>query len=432
MAVYGVALYNVDKYGGTGTETYGTGTYGSGTYANLTPGAVSPPTPPPFEPPLPPPTINIFQPDIIWRFALANSSTMINIGEIFSKSVSVALVLNRQGSLSFQLPLDGPGVEAIEPITTCVKAYRKGELVWSGPVWTLEESPPPDNTLSVTCTGWFEILNHRLLRADKNYSNNQWTAGSIAFDLINIANAQRDGPLTQSFPDGSGTVRPTGIVTGTNTDTQVRNRSYQKWQNIGAAIQEWSDVENGYDYEINPANRVFNIYASSLGSTLRRTRPEVQFGYNWGPNNLRSFKRNTDSSTLVTQAHVIGSLFQMATASAGGTPSPLNTYGLWEEQHNLSDVGDPNVLQAFASGEVAIRSTPKVVFSVNPFPWTPNSKRVPEPFVEYRLGDIIYFTAIYGKRIKIERQAIRVYGITIVVDENNNENITDLQVSPNV
>lgn len=365
--------------------------------------------------------------DPIWKFILANTNDDSNIGELVASDKQMQLVLNRPGSLSFKMPLNGRLSEDIEAYTTYIKAYRTGstgtQLIWSGPIWSIDEQAH-ENSMSVTATGWFEVLNHRFLRYEKQYTTA--IGGDIAFDLINIANGQKDGPLSVAFPDGNGTTRPTGISVGTRTDSQTRTIKYPQWHNIGQAITELSDIENGYDLEITPDDRTMNIYPSSFGSTLRRDRTIAQFGFKWGPHNLLQFSRTTDMSTLVNS--------QIATGKYGHALSQnltsMGVYSLFEDIQNLSDVDNATILQAFASGEIAVKSTPRVIYQMLPHPWSSHHTHVPEPFVDYRLGDHVYVSANVAPRIIISHQSVRVYGITITIDEAGSERVSTLQVSP--
>lgn len=373
----------------------------------------------------------IFLPKNIWKFWLANSSDSSKITELPASNKTLQMVLNRPGSLSFSIPLNDPQCAEIEVLTTSIQAHRYStltggyELIWSGPVWSLEESIS-DEKLNVNAVGWFELLNHRYLRYEKSYTSGSQTAGGIALDLLDIANNQKDGNISGAFPDGDGTTRPTGIVVGTNTDTQIRTRIYPKWQNIGQAIIEWSDIENGYDFEIHPEYKIMNVYPSAFPSTLRRDRPEVQFGFNWGPHNLLQFNITTESAELVNSQFAIN---QFSSALSQNTSS-MNLYGIFENVQQLTEVNDTDVLQAYANGEVAIKSFAKVIYSILPQPYDSTLNNIPEPFVDYRLGDHVYVSAIYPPRINVDKQAVRVYAMTISVDENGSERISTLQVSP--
>lgn len=105
-----------------------------------------------------------------------------------------------------------------------------------------------------------------------------------------------------------------------------------------------------------------------------------------------------------------------------------NEYQLFEEEVQLSDVVDPNVLLAYAGGEVLIRKTPRILYSPAPFPWIEG--RTPQPFVDYGLGDKVIFTAQKANRINVIGQAVRIFGMNVTITEEGNERLDALQIVP--
>ena len=47
-------------------------------------------------------------------------------------------------------------------------------------------------------------------------------------------------------------------------------------------------------------------------------------------------------------------------------------------------------------------------------------------FDDYDIGDIVYLTAKYGA-LNIERQAVRVFGVSIDIDNEGNEKIGEIK-----
>jgi hypothetical protein len=363
--------------------------------------------------------------DVRWRFHLAVSETMERIGPIQSATDrQVQIVQNRGGGASFTVPVTDPLFEGIEPLKHCIIASRNGVVKWSGPIWTMNETLPA-NRMPVTCVGWFELLNHRVLRRDVSYPRFtspqiDITGGGIVFD------GPFDDPASDTYyPGGLLTIAnaqsPTHITAGPNTDTMRRVISYQRGQNIGAAITDLSDVEAGFDFGIDPLTRLMTI--KNWDERVDRS-DQVVFGYNWGPNNLNGFGRQLDASTLANRVTAMGTY-------GGGLAEDLDSqteYGLFEEITSLSNVVDPNVLLGFAGGEVALRSRPRVIYQVQPFPWIKG--RIPQPFVDYDVGDLAKFSAHKGKRIRIENQKVRVFGMQVGITNEGNEKIGALQLTP--
>lgn len=332
-----------------------------------------------------------------WKLILANTKTLEQIAELDqARDISLTMTLNSPGNISFSIPVLNDKSLLVKCITTSILAYRDNILIWSGPVWTISESLP-DNKIGVTAVGWFEILNHRLISADVTYTATD--AGSIASSLLADANGQS----------------PTLITLGSVETSQIRTRSYKKYQNIGQEIKGLSDIEAGYDLDINPSTRKLNIYAE------RKTITNVVFEYQ---SNLSSISRSIDGSTLTNKIWVLG---KGLTGTATDFSS-VDNYGLYEENTSLSEISDSTIIGAFCNAEIAIKKTPREIVNFTPFPWT-ETNNVPRIFEDYTIGDVVYVTAKYGT-VQIERKACRVFGATINITNEGNEKISQIQSTP--
>jgi len=353
-----------------------------------------------------------------WKFVLADAtqSPPKLIGELMSaKSRHLQIALNKPGSASFQMTMHHLLADAIQPITTCIIAYKYNVARWSGPVWTIDEDVT-SATMTVNAVGWYELLNHRILHDQKSYTS--VVGGSIALDLLSTTNAVAATRLT--------------MAAGNVHDTQTRSRDYPRWQNIGAAIQELIEIENGFDLIIDPITRVLSTYPSpTLGAGTPgptwNDRKNVVFGYGWGPDNVANLQRQTDASQTMNSIYVSG---KNATYGPGTDAASIAAYGAFEEQVSLTDVADVNVLTAYGAAEITFRKNPRIIYSITPFPQGSAPERVPDPLVDYNLGDQVYLTAKYPPRIKISNQAVRVFGFDINIDDEGNEKLGALQLSP--
>src|SRR5437868_1695941 len=102
-----------------------------------------------------------------------------------------------------------------------------------------------------------------------------------AFSLSPVFN--RPGSMSMTLPlnaqtDSSFVVRPTHLSFGAAQDSQARTRSYKRGQNYGQAIQELSDVENGFDIYVDSAR---NIVTRPPTAYVDRT--SALFGYGVEP-----------------------------------------------------------------------------------------------------------------------------------------------------
>jgi hypothetical protein len=383
-----------------------------------------------------------------WKIVLASSHDLSNIGELTqARSRQLSLVLNRAGSLSFTIPMDDELAAQIWPIESAVKVYRQGStgtiLIWSGYVNTVDEDVS-NNHMSVNCVGWLNRLSKRVLHRDRQYSATD--DGDIIQDLLGEANARTTGEysaLTTSatladgyvvqWPSGSSPNLPTFIKwngklpnEGSGGPTAyvaaTRNQNYTRYQtNILQAIQGLTEIENGCDIYIDPTTRALSVYRRK-----RKVVGSVVFGYRWGPENVAQFNRQIDGSTVAN--------YGLATGSSGVTGQVVDDdvsqslYGPFEEVYSLSDVSQTNILSAYAGAEIALKATPRQLFSITPFNWTTKAN-VPEPFVDYNIGDQVKFVARHLPRVSVNQQ-VRVFGIALDIDEEGNEKLSQLQIYP--
>jgi hypothetical protein len=153
-------------------------------------------------------------------------------------------------------------------------------------------------------------------------------------------------------------------------------------------------------------------------------RTDTLFGYNKFPNNVsEDFSVTPDPSSICNYFRAIG---QMSEGLAQDAPSQAE-YGLFEETGSLSDVADANILVAYAGAEVAVRATPRITYNFTPF--IAGEFNQVDPFEHYDIGDIVYLS--YDNGLYEENQrAVRIFGFSVQVNENGNEKVTNVLLSP--
>lgn len=361
---------------------------------------------------------------VVWKFMLIDSDTMEELGEIKrARGKQLQLALDKPGGCNFTVPIDYDLFKDVEEINHGIIAYRNKQPRYSGMIWNLDESVD-GNSIAVQSVGWFETLNHRIIRENVGYppfSTGVVNAGQIVFmpaqGTVGSVNYHPGGLLTMANAQ-----QDTWLVEGISTDIMQRIISYQKGQNIGQAITQLSEIEAGFDFWVDSLTRVLDL--TSWSAVPDKTE-SVVFGYNWGNKNIKQLGRQFDPSVMANRVTALGKY-------GGGFAEDIESqqkYQLFEEMTQLNDVVDPNVLLGFAGGEVLLRKQPRVLYSFTPFPYS-GSKRVPEPFEDYDIGDIVSFTAVRPPRVDIRGQAVRIYGMNIDVTDEGNEKVSALQISP--
>jgi hypothetical protein len=203
-----------------------------------------------------------------------------------------------------------------------------------------------------------------------------------------------------------------------------RNKTVQKYTYVGATIEELQGIENGGDIVVNPLTREVTWHRK-----YRRVRDDVVLGFQWGPRNVRAFGRNLESDSQVN--------YLVTSGAPGTTPqyahdtTQQSTIGLLEESVVLADVKDNNVLLAYSGGEILIRNNGLITYTVQPFPLPyDRPSNVPEAFLDFRVGDQVRLTAVHPPRVGIRGQAVRIFGMSVDIDDNGVAALGPLQVAP--
>jgi hypothetical protein len=351
-----------------------------------------------------------------WRFFLGTSGSTANIAD--NRLHELSLARSKQfesnllgaGSASFTYPLSHSYVQDIREIETCLIITRDVRVVWSGPIMQVDEDLA-NNTAQVTATGWWEELDTRFVEPGQvdalRFTNTPTDSTTIAFALLNAANTQRDS---------TNTLRPTKITSGKADVSQARTREYNVGDQISQAIRDLATVENGFDYEINPISRQLDIYYPRKGTL----RDDILLGYNWGPKNVANVRIAKDASAIRNR-HKASNTYMTA---VNEDPESIIQYGMRTELSNVGDVPD-TIAGAYANGEVAFKEQPKTTITVSMRP----DFASPEVFRDFEIGDTLLLTA-RGGRSPLDKQSVRVFGVSVSIDDNGLATISNLRTSP--
>ncbi len=342
------------------------------------------------------------------RFYLAESETLDRVADITGQCTekSLQLSLNRPGTFNFTMPLFTEFKDYLNPVQYCVIATKNSIPRWSGPIWSRRDRFAAEK-IELSATGWFSLLRKRFI-TDANITYTNKTPGYIAHSLLQYANAQTIASVT----------RPTWIVPGTDTSEGSFTRTYNRWQNISQEILGLSDIESGFNFEIDPTTREMNI---SNWDEYRDNTSTV-FGFNFGPHNTIDVTREMNADDLGNQQFAVG---QYGIAEAD-EPSSVDIYNLHQDVNNINEISDISILGAIANAELAVNSLPRTTINFDPRP--EGSDNVPKIFDDYILGDKVYLTA-KRDNVSILNQAIRIFGITITIDNNGLERVSSLQTT---
>lgn len=345
-----------------------------------------------------------------WEVSLARSSDMSGINSL-PYAFSLTPIFNRPGTLSMTLPLDDEVAYQVAKHATCVVCERNQVMRWSGEIVSVVRDPAA-MTLTISALGWLDELNHRFVRPEEEVALTfvDVVGGSIVQALIATVNAQTDT---------SGAVRPTHLAFENFNDTQTRTRSYKRGQNYGQAIQELSDIENGLDLYVDPRSRLITTKAPT--SYVNRTR--VMFGYGMEPFNLANATQNDDGSTTANRISAVGS---NGIIVAADDQTAMDAQGFMREDWlSVSDVASPTIIGAYANAELVYRRWGQVTYELSPQRYGD----IPRLWDDFDLGDQVYVSVDAGA-LEVERQAVRVFSVSLEVDAQGNEAITQIGTAP--
>jgi hypothetical protein len=345
-----------------------------------------------------------------WEVTLARSSNLQQI-DLLPYAFSFTPVFNRPGSLSMTLPLNDDVAYKVAKHSTCVVCERNDAVKWSGSIVSVS-SDPAAMTMTISALGWLDELNHRFVRADEEsvLSFVEVSGDLIASQLISTVNAQEDT---------SGTARPTHLHYVFYADTFPRSRSYKRGQNYGQAIQELSDVENGFDVVVDPVTRAVTFYPP----TSFVDRQDVLFGYDVEPFNLSNATQSDDGSSTANRITAVGS--NGVAVPADDVTAIAAEDCMREDWLSLSDVADATIVGAYANAELVYRRWGQVTYDLKPLPYGD----VPRLYDDFELGDKVYLSVDAGA-LKVDRQALRVFSVTLDVDAQGNEALTQVGTAP--
>lgn len=349
-----------------------------------------------------------------WRYFLGHSLTMEEIGEL-KRCRGRSMEWDLAGGpfqASMSIPVNLKIAPEVAPGKTCLICKRNGETEWSGPIVTTEDTLP-GTMFSIQAVGWYELLNHRIIREEQitgTVPGATWPVplhysavdrGVMAFDLLELANAQL----------------PTLITPGQRLDMDPAtylDKMYERDMVVGQEINMLGEIEGGYDYEVNPTTRELNIWPYR-----GTTKENVLYAYGVFPRNLASVTRRENAAEIANRITARG---KYGNGLAEDTVSQA-IYGLYEEVASLSDVTDTDTLLGYAGEEVTLRATPRVIYTIVP---KPTGKVGIKPFDHFNLGDTLSFSA-EGGRIKVADQGMRVMGFSVAHEDDGKERISSLK-----
>jgi hypothetical protein len=178
------------------------------------------------------------------------------------EALTARWVLNAPGSLEVDLNVNADiGAAALG--ATELQLKRDATVVWAGP-WLGSDVDPRARKLRITAEGLWSWFRSRVVTSNLVWAT-PTSQHTIAWGLLDHTQGQTFGSL--------------GITNGTATGTPTtRTRFYcaHERPGVGESVEAFTELEEGFDFEIDPATRAFNTWTparkASSGITLDGTK----------------------------------------------------------------------------------------------------------------------------------------------------------------
>jgi hypothetical protein len=130
-----------------------------------------------------------------------------------------------------------------------------------------------------------------------------------------------------------------------------------------------------------------------------------------------------DGTRIANRFNAVGSAGQVINRDDAAAINDATV--MLEEWASLSDVNDNGIIAAYAEAELVYKRYGVTTYSIKPSTYG----TVPRLHDDFELGDKVYFTAERG-RMRIGRQAVRIFTATLSFDAAGNEVFDELGMSP--
>jgi hypothetical protein len=307
---------------------------------------------------------------------------------IGAKAKTFTFRLNEPSTVEWSMPGTDPGAPLVDELSTDVEAWRNGVRLLRARVGASSDEIGADShECRFSAVSYRGLLYRRTVWTETTFSADD--QADIAWDLIAATQALTGGDLR---------------ITNASTSTGVnRDRTYEAGKNLGEAIQELSDVDGGFDWEISPELE-FKVWYPGRGVAR-------DFAAVWG-DTVAGVRRQLDPSQYANAIRFSG--------ADGVTPTTRTLAGLadrvegrFEAQSGDTDISTTTGLGEKADWELSERSVIRPSYTV-----TLRSGVWDGPATLW-LGDVCRLVVFRG-RLAVDTEA-RVHEIKVTTDGNGGE-----------
>ncbi len=338
-----------------------------------------------------------------WSFA---ATDRVGANRAFLEARGFELTRRQNSFADARFSLDRQGDAAgkaaeVQSGSRALAAWRETDagvqVMFRGQIHTPVDEMDGDSA-SVTATAADPIwwLQHRYVRSDVTFTGQDAGSG-IAWPLISTQNGYETTHLASGVIDSS----------------VNRDRTYQAGQQVGDALSNLANVENGFFFKARPVD--------GLGATFALLDVSYPNSGVYAPGAVFEFGRGTagtidavptiEEAPPVNRVTVFGDSSATVPAVAQDVAS-IATYGLVERIVTFSDVVVQATLQAYANELLRPEPAKTFSFSCAPSPLSP----APLLGVDFNVGDTVR-VRVDEWRASIDATC-RVIAATVAVDDD--------------
>jgi hypothetical protein len=322
---------------------------------------------------------------------IAMSPTGNAIGDLVgARSKRFTFRLDEPSTVEWSMSGTDPGATFIDELTTDVEAWRNGVRLLRARVGaSSDDIGPEDHSVAFSAVDYRGVLARRLVWAAATYTGIDQVA--IVRDLIADSQALTAGNL--------------GITDATTATGRNRARTYEAGKNLAEAIQELSDVDGGFDWDISPEMELRTWYPARGASR--------DFAAVWG-DTVTAVRRQVDPSQYANTIRFSGAEgVTTTTRSVAGLADRVE--GRFEAQSGDTDISTTTALGEKADWELSERSVirPSYTVKLKPGVW--------DGPATLWLGDTCRLVVRRG-RLDVNTEA-RVHEIAVTVDDSGGEEV---------
>lgn len=346
-----------------------------------------------------------------WRAVLTDSSYKPLKELVSARDMAFSRSVNKLATFSFTVPFTATYFQTMADLAGYIKLYRNTSLQYFGPLISSEETAEREQqsmALTSADCGW--ILNKRL--AGKSATGTQFTTAT------NVA------AIAKTLIDTENTAAETGIKTDTVTLTAGSARTYTAgpYRPIIQCVQELGSALDGFDWRFVPIENWVNgaVSGTKIGYFDAQTLIGVDNKtsvFEYGPNtrsNIYGYSKTATRDGQATRVYLPNADFTSVTASTPNSAAEA-IWGRTEDILSLPDITDPTMRTQIVNEHATVRGKPRRIIRVTPHIDPGITGRVPQPFVDYNVGDTVYAKIIANGSTRFQG-AVRVYGINVNIE----------------